>query len=164
MRKPKSVSLLKSADFELLDGRAICVLAAEDAGAAVMICEGVVCLPRQPSPLFAQRSRTDYSTLAEHRSKRSPAIEELRHMRLLAGGALRRHITEKEPGIYARFVSSGHHLFVDLDEDEFTEIILAERSVYPFQFIFEQIQCRCLREYLGDLLKLPQISRTISPF
>jgi hypothetical protein len=103
--------------------------------------------------------------LAEHRSKRSPVFdEELRQMRLLAGSALRRHITEKEPAVYGRFVSSGHHLLVDLEEDDLIQIILGARSTYPFQFIFEGTQCRCLREYLGDLLRLPQISRTISPF
>jgi hypothetical protein len=164
MRKPKGLMLLKSADIALIEGRAIVILAAEDAGAATMISEAVVCLPHETAPL-AHRCRTDYSALSQHRSKFVPSIEqEHRRMWLLAGGMLRRHIRDKEPQVFERFVTSGHHLLVELSDGEFTEITLAERSAYPFQTVFEQTQCRCLREYLGELLDLPPLVRTISPF
>jgi hypothetical protein len=164
MRKPKDVLLLRSADIALLDGRAICMLAAEDAGAHIKLAEAVVCLPHATAPL-AHRCRSDYSELARHRSKSVPSLErEIRRMWRVAGGMLRRHISEKEPRVFERLVTSGRDLFIDLDEDEFVEITLSERSVYPFQWVFEHTQCRCLREYLGELLQLPPITRTTSPF
>jgi hypothetical protein len=163
--KPASaIALFKSPHIHAIDGRAVCFVAAEHVGAAVMLSEAVVCLPDGPTPR-AHRCRTDYSALVARDPKLAISVEhEIIRMRLLTGSMLRSAITEKEPRWFELFMQSGRDLLVPLEEDEFACLALAERSTYAFGWVFEKTQCRVLREYLGPLLALPAVSRTTLPF